>query len=116
MSFEWEQIIDDGHVIFEGFDDARKIECPDTDELLPPEIAMFTKRDAIIDVEHSSFRQGVGHGGSHPHLVHEFLRSIVEGREPAINAIKSATITSAGICAHQSAMNNAQPVLIPDFE
>jgi len=31
---------------------------------------------------HLSFTQGSGHGGSHPHLAHEFVRSIVEGRAP----------------------------------
>ena len=45
MSFEWELIIDDGHVMHTGIDDAEKIECPDTDDLLPPEIAAFTKRE-----------------------------------------------------------------------
>ena len=31
---------------------------------------------------HLSFLQGGGHGGSHPHLVHEFVSSIVEERKP----------------------------------
>ena len=115
MSFEWELIIDDGHVIHTGIDDAEKIDCPDTDELLPPEIAAFTRREAITDVSHSSFRQGVGHGGSHPHLVHQFLRSIVDCVEPEVDAVTSATITCAGLCAHQSALNGAQRVEIPDF-
>lgn len=115
MSFEWEQIIDDGHIIFEGTDDARKIEVPDTDSLLPKEIGSFTKREAITDTDHSSFRQGVGHGGSHPHLVHEFLTSIVEGRDSRVDAVASADITCAGICAHESAMKIGERVFIPDF-
>ena len=116
MSFEWEQIIDDGHIIFEGIDDARKIEVPDTDSLLPKEIDFFTKREAVTDTDHSSFRQGVGHGGSHPHLVHEFLSAIAEGRDSQVDAVASAEITCAGICAHESAMKNGERVLIPDFE
>jgi hypothetical protein len=116
MSFEWEQVIDDGHIIFEGIDDARKIEAPDTDSLLPQEINSFTKREAITDTDHSSFRQGVGHGGSHPHLVHEFLTAIVEGRDSQVDAVAAADITCAGICAHESAMQNGERVFMPDFD
>ena len=115
MSFEWEQVIDDGHILFSGIDDAEKIECPDTDDQLPEAIAGFTKREAITDTTHSSFRQGIGHGGSHPHLVHQFLTSIVENKQPPVDARTSATITCAGICAHESAMNGSQRIEIPDF-
>lgn len=115
MSFEWELVIDDGHVIFTGIDDAEKIVCPDTDSLLPEEIAVFTKREAISDTSQASFRQGIGHGGSHPHLVHQFLSALVEDRQPAVDARTSATITCAGICAHESAMQGSKRVDIPDF-
>lgn len=115
MSFEWEQVIDDGHIIFTGIDDAEKIVCPDTDDLLPEQIGGFTKRDSISDKTQSSFRQGIGHGGSHPHLVHQFLTSIVENKQPPVDAITSATITSAGICAHLSALKGSKRVEIPDF-
>jgi hypothetical protein len=47
-------------------------------------------------------------GDSHPHLVHEFVRSIVEGRPPAIGAV-----TAAGICAHESAMQGGRVVEVP---
>lgn len=114
-SFEWEQVIDDGHVIYTGTDDAEKIHCPDTDQFLPEEIAVFTKREAVADTSHTSFRQGVGHGGSHPHLAHQFLKAIVEGRKAEVDEIAAATITCAGICAQTSAMNGAQEVEIPDF-
>ncbi|MDK2980611.1 MAG: hypothetical protein PWQ55_958 [Chloroflexota bacterium] len=114
-SFEWEQVIDDGHVIFSGIDDAEKIECPDTDQYLPAEIAHFTKREAITDTSHTSFRQGVGHGGSHPHLAHQFLKAIVEGSKAEVDEIAAATITCAGICAQESAMNGAKKINIPDF-
>ena len=114
-SFEWEQIIDDGHVIYTGIDDAEKIHCPDTDHLLPAEIAHFTKREAVADTSHTSFRQGVGHGGSHPHLAHQFLKAIIEGKKAEVNEIVAATITSAGICAQTSAMNNGIEIEIPDF-
>ena len=62
-----------------------------------------------------SFLQGGGHGGSHPHLVHEFVSSIVECRKPSIDEIKSADWTAAGICAHESAMKDGERVDIPTF-
>lgn len=114
-SFEWELTIDDGHVIHTGIDEAVKIHCPDTESLLPAGIAEFTKRDAVSDPGHTSFRQGVGHGGSHPHLAHQFLQAIVEGRKAEVDEIAAATITCAGICAQESAMQGGKVVQIPDF-
>jgi predicted dehydrogenase len=115
MSFEWEQVLDDGCVLFEGIDDAKKFHAPDTSHLLPPEIAQYTKRSLITDPTQPSFIQGAGHGGSHPHLVHEFLSAIVEGRNSHVDAVASANYTCAGICAHQSAMKNGETVRVPDF-
>lgn len=57
-----------------------------------------------------------GHHGSHPHLADEFIRSIVEGRQAAIDAVVSANWTAAGICAHESAMRGGAEVEIPSFE
>lgn len=57
---------------------------------------------------------GVGHHGSHPHLVHEFVRSIIEERKPAVDEILGANITLAGICAHESAMKGGEPVEVPE--
>ena len=115
MSFEWELTIDDGHVIHTGIDDAEKIYCPDTDACLPPEIAHFTRRETVSDTNHTSFRQGIGHGGSHPHLAHQFLKAIVEGKKAEVDEIAAATITCAGICAQELAMRGAVKVEIPDF-
>jgi len=56
------------------------------------------------------------HGGSHPHLAHEFVRSIIEQRKPAIDATTAANWCAPGICAHQSAMDGGQLVEIPFFE
>ena len=116
MAFEWDQIEDEGAAIFEGGESARRIKVPDTDYLLPKEIASFTKRELIDDPNHVSFVQGAGHGGSHPHLVKEFIDSIIEGRHSAIDAVASAYYTGAGICAHESAINGAVRVNIPEFE
>ena len=49
-------------------------------------------------------------------MVHEFIRSIVEEREPWINAVTSANWTAPGICAHESAMADGAEVVVPSFE
>lgn len=116
MSFEWEQLQDETHIIFDGGENAKRIDVPDTDHMLIEEIAHFTRREKIDDPNHVSFLQGAGHGGSHPHLVQEFIAAIIEGRNSAVDADVAANYTCAGICAHESAMNNGKRISIPDFE
>jgi hypothetical protein len=60
------------------------------------------------DATHLSFLQGAGHGGSHPHLAHNFLMA-VQGKQPAFpDAPTSANWTCVGICAHESAMKGGE--------
>ena len=90
---------------------------PDRAELLPSSIGRYTRSFVYgPDEKHLSFEQGGGHHGSHPHLVHEFIRSIIENRRPAIDAITAANWTAAGICAHESAMAGGTEVIIPLFD
>ena len=89
---------------------------PDTGSILPKEIARFTQQGDFDDTNpQNTFKAGGGHHGSHPHLIHEFARSIIENRKPAIDAVKAAQWTAAGVCAHISAMKNGEAVQIPDF-
>ncbi len=109
LSFEWEQIAGDGPVIYSGYEDAKRIEAPDYGDRLPKEIAPYTIRGVYDEEhEHTSFIQGAGHGGSHPHLTHEFVRSIVEERDSSIDAAAAANWTMAGICSHESAIKGGQ--------
>jgi len=95
---------------------AERPEPPDRADLLPPSVGRYTKRFVYgKDEKHLSFEQGGGHHGSHPHLVHEFVRSIVERRQPGIDAVTAANWTAAGICAHESAMAGGREVVVPDF-
>jgi predicted dehydrogenase len=71
-------------------------------------------RPDLLPEELAAFAAG-GHGGSHPHLVHEFVRSIVEGRRPAIDAVSAADWCAPGICAHESALKGGEPVTVPRF-
>ena len=126
-TFEWEQIEGEAPVVFRmeahtgtGRGNAisvERISAPDRADLLPQEIARFTTRGVYDESNaHLSFLQGGGHDGSHPHLVHEFIRSIVEGRRSRQDAVTTANWTAPGICAHQSAMQGGVRVEIPGFE
>ena len=80
---------------------------------LPEPIRPFT--GTIQDAQHLSFLQGAGHGGSHPHLVHNWLLAIL-GERPALpDAATSANWTMVGICAHQSAMKDGEREQLPRF-
>jgi predicted dehydrogenase len=125
LGFEWQQIEEEDPMIFSmpqaAFSRGRKIHHeavvpPDRQDLLPPEIAPFTKRSVFSDGKHLSFVQGGGHSGSHPHLVHEFVRAIVEKRPSAIDPVTAANWSAPGIAAHLSAMQDGAAVELPDFE
>ncbi len=94
-----------------------EVDCPDYAKLLPKEIQSFTTQGVYDSDEHQhlSFTQGAGHGGSHPHLVHEFVDALVQGRDPYPNAKQSANITCVGILAHQSALKNGEICHLPEF-
>jgi hypothetical protein len=101
-------------VIFSGFEDAERIKVPDFGHLLPKKIAPFTLGGVYDEEhEHTSFIQGSGHGGSHPHLAHEFVRAMVEEREAMVNAVTAANWTMAGICSHESALKGGQRIEVP---
>lgn len=118
-SFEWTLIENEPHVLHTAkkpeAEIPEKVEVPDFAHLLPEEIQRFTLPAEIHDAEHLSFVQGGGHGGSHPHLVHEFVSAIRDGRNPLPDAVTSANWTCVGICAHESATRGGEIVRLPDF-
>lgn len=120
-SFEWPLIEGEEPVLHTAkrneSEIAERIAVPDFADRLPEEIRMFTTK-GVYDLgenEHLSFTQGGGHGGSHPHLAHEFLTALAEGRDPYPNAIQSANWTCVGILAHESALKGGQIIPLPDF-
>ena len=56
-----------------------------------------------------------GHGGSHPHLVNEFVSALVDDRDPWPNAATSANWTCVGILAHESALAGGEIRRLPEF-
>lgn len=114
-SFEWEQTAGAGAVVFRG-EDARRVDIPDFARLLPESVRVFTMQGVYDEAnEHLSFVQGSGHGGSHPHMVNEFVSSILEDRPPLVDEVTAANWTSVGICAHQSAMAGGARIYLPAF-
>ncbi|MBC8871633.1 MAG: Gfo/Idh/MocA family oxidoreductase [Planctomycetes bacterium] len=116
-SFEWALVEGDEHVIHTAkkpeSEIPERVTVPDYAHLLPEEIRPFTS--TIQDAEHLSFIQGAGHGGSHPHMVNEFVSALAEDRDPWPNATLSANWTCVGICAHESATKGGEIVPLPDF-
>ena len=118
-SFEWTLIENEPHVIHTAKrpepEIPEKIEVPDFAHLLPEAIRKYTLPQEIHDADHLSFVQGGGHGGSHPHMVHEMVSALLENRDPWPNAITSANWTCVGLCAHESAIQGGSPVQLPEF-
>jgi predicted dehydrogenase len=96
---------------------AREVTTPDYAHLLPTAIRRFTTKGVYDSDEHQhlSFTQGAGHGGSHPHLVHAFVDSIVNNSLAYPNAVQSANITCVGILAHESARQGGKILHLPSF-
>lgn len=94
-----------------------EVHSPDYAHLLPESIQRFTTKGVYDTDEHQhlSFTQGAGHGGSHPHLVHEFISAFVDNREPYPDAQQSANITCVGILAHESALQGGIQIYLPEF-
>ena len=95
-----------------------KKECPDYAMLLPDEIAPFTTGGVYggeDGEDHLSFTQGAGHGGSHPHLVHQFVELLRGNGEGYPNAVQSANITLTGILSHESALEGGAIKRLPEW-
>jgi predicted dehydrogenase len=118
-SFEWTLIENQKHVLHTAkkaeSEIPELIEVPDYAKRLPKAIRDFTTKGVydMAGTTHLSFTQGAGHGGSHPHLAHEFVSALIEDREPFPNAVQSANWTATGLCAHQSALKGGAIVKLP---
>lgn len=85
-------------------------------ELLPPELAQFVG-PSQVQLPGMSEPAAVSalHSGSHPHLVAEFVASIVAGRPAWVDAVRAAQWTAPGICAHESALAEGKTVHVPEY-
>ena len=116
-SFEWSLIEGEEHVVhtakLQEPEIPSRVTVPDYAHLLPEPIRRFTQ--TIEDSEHLSFIQGAGHGGSHPHLVNEFVSALIEDRQPWPDVRRSANWTCVGLCSHVSAKKGGKIVKLPGF-
>ena len=60
-------------------------------------------------------RVKTGHGNSHTFLTHEFVRAVVEDRQPAVNVWEAIAYTLPGVVAHQSALRHGEVMKIKDY-
>jgi predicted dehydrogenase len=133
-SFEWQQIEHEQPVTFTlqppNYDAAgnpyrglpvitERIKTGNYHALLPQSIQRFTVGSVDYDETNPQLSldrdASGGHGGSHPHMVHEFIRSILENRKSWINEQNGGNIVAAGICAHESAMQDGKILEVPVF-
>lgn len=120
-SFEWPLVEGQPPILHtKGLPEAQipaAVKVPDYAHRLPEALRPFTTHGVYNEGDnlHLSFTQGAGHGGSHPHLVHEFISALVQDREPFPNARQSANWTCVGLLAHLSAMHGGKPMALPDF-
>lgn len=120
-SFEWPLVEGEDPVIHTAKkpepEIPERVKVPDFAHLLPEGIRRFTTHGVYDSKEnqHLSFIQGSGHGGSHPHLAHEFVSAIVEERDPYPNAVESANITMVGLLAHESALRGGKVLRMPSW-
>lgn len=64
-----------------------------------------------------SFREDhpTGHMNSHPYLIDDFCRAVVEEKLPPNNAWDAARYMVPGLVAHQSALKDGELLEVPDF-
>lgn len=56
-----------------------------------------------------------GHGGSHGHLTEEFVRAILQDRQPLVNIAQALNMSIPGIVAHQSCMKGGETLKVPHY-
>lgn len=81
-------------------------------DLLPPAFALKLLGTAPGDPAHPAHD---GHGGSHPHLVNEFVGCIRDDRPSAIPAAAAAGCCAAALIAHQSALQGGVLLPVPAY-
>jgi predicted dehydrogenase len=138
QSVEWPLIEGEGLVLHTAkkpqAEMAERIHACDYAHRLPEPIRPFTTRTFLQMDEYRHLAEGrgadpdgthshlitdpgslEGHGGSHPHLAHEFLSALAEDRDPFPNAVLAANITCSGLLAHESALRGGELMRLPEF-
>jgi predicted dehydrogenase len=93
----------------------REEPVPDRVETLPEQLRPYVRPGRYTPPGRPELEVPAWHGGSHPHLVHEFVTAVHEGRPSAVDAVRAATITAPGIVAHESALAGGALLDIPAY-
>lgn len=56
-----------------------------------------------------------GHGGSHGHLMNEFIMAVIQDRKPPVDIAQALNMSVAGVVAHQSALKDGELLKIPQY-
>jgi len=56
-----------------------------------------------------------GHGGSHGHLMNDFVTAILLDRKPLVDVAAALNMTVPGIVAHQSALKDGETLKVPHY-
>lgn len=56
-----------------------------------------------------------GHGGSHGHLMNEFVTAILQDRKPLVDVAWALNMSVAGVVAHESALKDGETLKIPQY-
>lgn len=90
--------------------------APDVADRLPEPLRSFVRPTHVqLPGMPGPVSVGADHGGSHPYLVDEFIRSVVDGRPPLVDQHRAAAWTAPGICAHDSALAGGSRVEVPRY-
>lgn len=126
MGVEWPMLGEDGALTVFALEQlvhgrgrpvrVEQVDPPDRTDLLPPELAPFTRTAEFDPGDGAPSVQVLPHhGGSHPHLVHEFVSAIAEKRHAVVDGATAATWTAPGVCGHLSALAGGDWVTVPDY-
>jgi len=132
-TFEWQQInVEENPVVYtisdstfgtKGYYTWRevgtyKVQPGDFPDGLPESLIPYLREAVYHEVlnPEKTYVEGGGHHGSHPFLVHDFIRSVIENRKPVCNEIAAANICAAGILAHESALQNGVLLSVPEIK
>jgi len=56
-----------------------------------------------------------GHGGSHGHLMNNFVEAVLKDENPLVNVAVALNTTMCGVVAHQSALKDGELMKIPQY-
>jgi predicted dehydrogenase len=70
---------------------------------------------AYTDALPPELRNVPGHGGAHPHIIHQFVTACLTRSTPQVDVYQAAAISAAGIVGFHSALKNGELLEIPDF-